>query len=915
MSSMSRNNSANSLMGFSVHQPVIGAPLQFFPAMGSEQLDEMINVYIPGNASILEKRAAVSMEFFEYSMATGDQFKFFMVYPTPNSASVSPTMDSGSCSGFTTSPVMSESQWSSPRIDGPSTSKRTSSANDFSNLPGMKIMTKDGRDVTNSASRGCKTKEQRDHAHLMRIMKACDSCRRKKTKCDPSHKRPTAGVTSGKITKKASKNPRPAAAPPQIAADVLVTSELDQFLSASSSSLDSFAESLNAPTDAFSMDWEQFVQYDEEPTESIPFDYDFFHDPAGYLSPATTMSFSSSSTSPAQIPITPIDRDVHITDDIAVGNNHKPILPYLNPGGLEDGSNYVDFNLYSPQSSFLDEELDWARELAASPVQPQRSDHHRRRPSRSRQEAPCDTASSGLGNNTAGIEQADRLWSEMRPDYIQDGSLHDTSLYTDEWSSSTVVADAHGQARVTNSQRANRQQPTPGYAVMSTIPAGPSVVGDYFEGVTSEGLYGRDAIYESRPSRSLSDHRRAQPALTLNTAGASPAVLQDAHAVRTDGITSLRRRVDTVTQTPSIAPQPYVARACGQDEPCHATCHAMDAIPKDSMRHVVIDQPCGAARRSMAARKMKARLPDQPATFSRTSDVEDSQSVSSSLAPSPAIATSLYRAIPSTSIPGSQPARNTGASATISPASVLISSASITISPISSATAYTTTGRVGGLPVSSSPRIGLQCYSGPSESHAIAASQYVSQDMLPTMPLTVGMNALPIFKMLVWCCCASQMSGIVRDTPSVLSAMIGYPIAFITLSFALYHYLTLTTPLILSALLIVGYYPQLVGHYLRPQQHTSSPAQSWSSNFQQPFCAKPLVNLRYGFLKLTTCLDNLIENFKDTYTKAQHVVQCDLGLAGRLKPRMHFQTSPTTSRSPRHNMHQSLKRTSLIALA
>jgi hypothetical protein len=47
-------------------------------------------------------------------------------------------------------------------------------------LPGFSIMTKDGIDVTNSAGRGTKTKEQREHAHLMRIMKACDSCKKKK---------------------------------------------------------------------------------------------------------------------------------------------------------------------------------------------------------------------------------------------------------------------------------------------------------------------------------------------------------------------------------------------------------------------------------------------------------------------------------------------------------------------------------------------------------------------------------------------------------------------------------------------------------------------------------------------------------------------------------------------------------------
>ncbi len=45
-----------------------------------------------------------------------------------------------------------------------SSKKAAGSSGDFSSHPGMRIMTKDGRDVTNSASRGSKTKEQRDHA-------------------------------------------------------------------------------------------------------------------------------------------------------------------------------------------------------------------------------------------------------------------------------------------------------------------------------------------------------------------------------------------------------------------------------------------------------------------------------------------------------------------------------------------------------------------------------------------------------------------------------------------------------------------------------------------------------------------------------------------------------------------------------
>ncbi|KAI1392197.1 uncharacterized protein F4822DRAFT_118972 [Hypoxylon trugodes] len=383
MSYMSRNNSATSLMGFSVHQPTIGAPLQFFPAMGSKQLDEMIDAYVTGAASISEKRAAVSMEFFEHSMVTGELFKFFMVYPSLGSTTESPTgsmLDSGYASNFT-SPVMSERQWTQTS-HAPSSSEskprkpsngKSAISTDFSHLPGMKIMTRDGKDVTNSASRGCKTKEQRDHAHLMRIIKACDACRKKKVRCDPSHKR-SSGSSTAKASRKTKKatasSAAPSAPPPQ-----LVLEPLEQPLDMSSfdlinmgtASFDSIMpESLVDPS---TMDWDQFVQYDEEPTETIPYDYDFFLDPAGHFSPSSSNSFSSSQ------PITPAQTLSAQNTAVSTveGDTQSLLPPYLNPGG-EAGNDYADFNLYSPGSStYLDDDPSLTKEVAAVPG-PQYSD-------------------------------------------------------------------------------------------------------------------------------------------------------------------------------------------------------------------------------------------------------------------------------------------------------------------------------------------------------------------------------------------------------------------------------------------------------------------------------------------------------------------------------------------------------------
>ncbi|KAI0172410.1 hypothetical protein GGR52DRAFT_572247 [Hypoxylon sp. FL1284] len=392
MSHMSRNNSSTALMGFSVHQPMLGAPLQFFPAMGSKQLDDMIDAYVPGTKSILDKRADVSMEFYQHVCQTGDMFKFFMVYPSLGSTGESPAssmLDSGYVSNFT-SPVMSESQWTQAsttsfsstgsRAPKSSSQQAASSSADFSSLPGMKILTRDGKDVTNSASRGCKTKEQRDHAHLMRIIKACDACRRKKVRCDPSHRKSTGSsgtrsARSAKTTKKAKKavpSTTPSEATPQFTSEPLDQSfmapsfdpigSMDPSLSFSFDS--DMSESLVDP----SMEWEQFFQYNEEPSEAVPVDYDFLYDPARYSSVTSSNSLPSSQPiSAAQA--TGADASVFAgTAGIAgaEGLAPAPLPPYLNPGG-EAGNDYADFNLYSPGSSIsLDDDPTLIRDITAT---------------------------------------------------------------------------------------------------------------------------------------------------------------------------------------------------------------------------------------------------------------------------------------------------------------------------------------------------------------------------------------------------------------------------------------------------------------------------------------------------------------------------------------------------------------------
>ncbi|KAK8073908.1 hypothetical protein PG994_004807 [Apiospora phragmitis] len=424
---MSQNCSSTSLVGFSVYQPTLGATLQFVPEMGSKELDDMINAYVPGPASILDKRTAVSLEFFDYTIHTGELFKFFYVY-SPISTTASPASssmhDSGYGSNFNTSPVMSESQWTqtmpsatASQTKARKSSKKTASsaskpqAADFSQMPGFSIMTKDGQDVTNSASRGCKTKEQRNHAHLMRIIKACESCRKKKTRCDPSHRKAAKSLSAPGSKAKKAATTKSASVASTKAESVMAASSFNSSAAGSFTLDQSFASVLEPVTD----NWDQLIQYDEEYAETIPQDYDFFYDPAGYLSPSTSNT-SSQVPSPHQ-PVMPptaatpgqlfvpaesptflqpvareridtmntgatdiglaqvqtlgsrvvsVHREVTGSDAYGTDSGQKATLQYLAGDAADVGNNYVDFNLYSPASSFLDEDPGMLQDIAVS---------------------------------------------------------------------------------------------------------------------------------------------------------------------------------------------------------------------------------------------------------------------------------------------------------------------------------------------------------------------------------------------------------------------------------------------------------------------------------------------------------------------------------------------------------------------
>ncbi|TPX18035.1 uncharacterized protein E0L32_011901 [Thyridium curvatum] len=412
---MSRNNSAATIQGFSVFQPALGAQLQFMPALGTPELDAMIDAFVPGPASIKEKRASICMDFCDFAAQTGEAFKFYPVFApsfastsTNSPASSSAMYDSGYGSGFNVSPVIADASTFGPAYATPSASSSPSftpapsqqtkpksaksrksgtssrTASDFSHIPGMKIMTKDGQDVTNSASRGCKTKEQRDHAHLMRIIKACDACRKKKVRCEPGHRKRTASQAQTQPeTKQAAKKSKKAAVAPQF----------DSFSAApdffAGSSLLPLDETVAFPTaevpsaECFEESWEQFVTFDEEPVGLVAPDYDFFFDPEGHYSPSSGSSASpSQSFTPglsASASLAPVDSGL----ETLIPYREKATLPYLNPGSSH-GSNYVDFNLYSPASSFLDEEPQQLSSASTSANSPAYADSYNAQPRSSR---------------------------------------------------------------------------------------------------------------------------------------------------------------------------------------------------------------------------------------------------------------------------------------------------------------------------------------------------------------------------------------------------------------------------------------------------------------------------------------------------------------------------------------------------
>lgn len=233
---------------FTISQAFLGAPLQFYPVLGSLELEELIGAFVTGSSSKSEKMSEVTLDFFNNAtvdLNTGALVRHYNVFSTAaatwsptqsNSSGFSPAIYTPSPASSTAATSFGDSGYGSfsaaaqtpPAVKNTNSvvagrvSKKVKKTND-TRLPGFSIMTKDGVDVTNSAGRGTKTKEQREHAHLMRIMKACEACKKKKVRvsyppflckqekanwlskqCDPSHRRAQTDMSRSSTTSSSS---------------------------------------------------------------------------------------------------------------------------------------------------------------------------------------------------------------------------------------------------------------------------------------------------------------------------------------------------------------------------------------------------------------------------------------------------------------------------------------------------------------------------------------------------------------------------------------------------------------------------------------------------------------------------------------------------------------------------------------
>ncbi|KAG5984685.1 hypothetical protein E4U54_006114, partial [Claviceps lovelessii] len=391
MAPTARSTPSSRLYGFAVSQPALEAPLQFSPPCGSRQLNDMINALIPGPSPISHKRRDVALDFFKYAHETGQSFRYYPVRCV-SSAGVSPVPASPSRDSITSSsnasPPTPSCDWRAIFVPSKASSLPRNSSQrrrglkargqrsgysgsrnyDLSHYPGLRIYNKEGVDVTNTASRGSRTQEQRDHARLIRERGgACGTCKRKKIKCDRDHKRGFDEIeppSTSKPNKKARTMP-PNAPPPR---SLLITGVNTDVPVPPTSSLQSGpgfpsndVEFLN-PADLALNSLDQVLQFPDTQELDALLDLNDSNDHSSMqLSASSSVASPQKSTTPLSQQDCGADPACASLDSIPQASVFR--LPFMDDefASLID---YIDFPLYSPSSDFSEDE----RMLSISPT-------------------------------------------------------------------------------------------------------------------------------------------------------------------------------------------------------------------------------------------------------------------------------------------------------------------------------------------------------------------------------------------------------------------------------------------------------------------------------------------------------------------------------------------------------------------
>lgn len=160
--------------------------------MHSKELAEAIHNYIPGIVPLQEKQRQIVSDFciwrsqacpdgpasYLYDASPAFDLSTFSNVDLPSIGHLAPRAATEKCIAENKSTSAKPARRSKTNKVAKKTPAKAASSGP--RLPGLSIMTKDGVDITDRAPRGPKTKEQREHAALMRRLGSCATCRKRK---------------------------------------------------------------------------------------------------------------------------------------------------------------------------------------------------------------------------------------------------------------------------------------------------------------------------------------------------------------------------------------------------------------------------------------------------------------------------------------------------------------------------------------------------------------------------------------------------------------------------------------------------------------------------------------------------------------------------------------------------------------